>query len=375
LIQDFPFLEVCSDASGGNLKVPKRDYTETGAIPIIDQGKQRIGGYTNDRTFIFRSADLPVVIFGDHTCCVKHASEPFAMGADGVKILKPKPGIDSKYLYHFLQQIQLTDGGYDRHFKYLKRIQIPIPFKNGKPDLAEQKRIAAILDKADGIRRKRREALQLTDDFLRSCFLDMFGDPVTNPKGWEVVDFKDIGSSRLGKMLDKGKETGDCQFPYLANFNVRWGYFELDNLREMDFGVADRVEFELKDGDLLICEGGEVGRAAIWRNKQQNVYFQKALHRVRLDPKKALPEFGQYFMWFMAKHGGFKDFTNSATIAHLTGAKLKGLPVSLPPLDLQKRFAQIFLAHESEKALATKHLDQCEDLIASLQQRAFKGEL
>ena len=63
----------------------------------------------------------------------------------------------------------------------------------------------------------------------------MFGDPVTNPMGWEVVQFETIGTSRLGKMLDNGKQSGDCQSPYLANFNVQWGRFELNELRQMDF--------------------------------------------------------------------------------------------------------------------------------------------
>jgi type I restriction enzyme, S subunit len=108
--------------------------------------------------------------------------------------------------------------------------------------------------------------------------------------------------------------------------------FKVDELRTMDFNEGDRREFALHDGDLLICEGGEVGRTAIWRDQMKNVYFQKALHRVRLHAAVAVPECIQYFMWFMANNGGFKDFTTSATIAHLTGVKLKNLPTSVPPL-------------------------------------------
>ncbi len=250
-----------------------------------------------------------------------------------------------------------------------KKLKIPLP------PLAEQKRIAAILDAADVLRAKRRESLAQLDTLLQSTFLDIFGDPVTNPMRWEVVKIQEIGASRLGKMLDKGKQTGDCQFPYLANFNVQWGSFELTELRCMDFTETDREEFKLKYGDLLVCEGGEVGRTAIWRCERENVYFQKALHRIRLNPSKSVPEYVQYYMWFMAKNGGFRDFTNSATIAHLTGVKLKGLPFPLPPLDLQRRFAAIVEFVEQQKSRLRAHLVELDTLFASLQSRAFNGEL
>ena len=251
----------------------------------------------------------------------------------------------------------------------LKSLRIPLP------PLAEQKRIAGILDAADALRAKRREALAQLDTIIQSTFLDMFGDPVTNPMGWKVVQFETIGASRLGKMLDNGKQAGDRQSPYLANFNVQWGRFELNELRQMDFDEADREEFQLRDGDLLICEGGEVGRTAIWRRELDGVYFQKALHRVRLASRRAVPEYVMYYMWFMAQNGGFRDFTNTATIAHLTGIKLKSLPTPLPPFDLQCRFATIFESVEQQKASQRAHLAELDTLFASLQSRAFRGDL
>ena len=290
--------------------------------------------------------------------------------------------IHIRYVRHFLDSaiVQLSAQGRgvaqnNINSTILKALEIPIPHKNGKPDLAEQKRIAAILDKADAIRRKRRQALQLTDDFLRSLFLDMFGDPVTNPKGWEVAELGSIAQSRLGKMLDTKKQTGNSSCPYLANINVQWGRFVFEELRQMDFSEADKEEFKLINGDVLVCEGGEVGRSAIWRNQKANVFFQKALHRIRLDQNKVLPEYFLYYMWFMSKHNGFKDYTTSATIAHLTGVKLKTLSVPIPDLNLQKIFQQIhYKLNKINKAL-DKCAAESKNLFASLQQRAFKGEL
>ena len=283
--------------------------------------------------------------------------------------------VDSRFGNHWINapdtrfRIRHLVKGIHLYPKDIARLQIPLP------PLAEQKRIAGILDAADALRAKRREALGQLDTLLQSTFLDMFGDPVTNPKGWDVVAFESIGNSRLGKMLDKGKEVGDCQFPYLANTNVQWGRFDLAALRTMDFSESDCEEFKLEDGDLLICEGGEVGRTAIWHGAHDRIYFQKALHRVRLDPTVAVPEYVFQFMWFMAKNGGFRDLTTSATIAHLTGVKLKRLPCPRPPLELQHRYAAIVKSVEHQKASQRSHLAELDTLFASLQSRAFRGNL
>ena len=294
-------------------------------------------------------------------------------------VLRPdKDQLDSRFLFHWVKtgafvqrMVDVATGANYPAVSDAKVKASKIPF----PPLAEQKRIAGILDAADTLRAKRREALAQLDTLLQSTFLDMFGDPVTNPMGWDVVQFETIGTSRLGKMLDNGKQAGDCQSPYLANFNVQWGRFELNELRQMDFDEADREEFELRDGDLLICEGGEVGRTAIWRRELDGVYFQKALHRVRLASGRAVPQYILYYMWFMARNGGFRDFTNTATIAHLTGIKLKSLPTPLPPFDLQCRFAAIVQSVERQKTSHSAHLVELDTLFASLQSRAFRGDL
>lgn len=304
---------------------------------------------------------------------------PIAFGSTEFHVFRAGNQLVSSFLFHLLQlpavrkagaaQMQGAAGQKRVSAEFFKGLKIPLP------PIEEQKRIAAILDAADALRVKRRESIAQLDALLQSTFLDMFGDPVRNPKGWETVRFEEIGASRLGKMLDKGREKGSCQYTYLANFNVQWFHFDLENLRTMDFCNSDREEFNLQKGDLLVCEGGEVGRTAIWKGEQEDVFFQKALHRVRLDPEKAVAEYVQFFMWFMAKNGGFKDFTNSATIAHLTGVKLKTLPVPLPPLSLQRRFASIVEAAERQKARLRAHLDELDALFSSLQSRAFNGEL
>ena len=313
-------------------------------------------------------------------CAIYQGDPPALIHGMNLLALRVDPDVAaSRYVYWMLSSTgfrrklpRITKDSVNQssfNISSFKKLQIPLP------PLDEQRRIAEILDKADALRARRRAALAYLDTLTQSIFLDMFGDPVTNPMGWEVVAFESIGNSRLGKMLDKGKEVGDCQFPYLANTNVQWGRFDLAALRTMDFSESDCEEFKLENGDLLICEGGEVGRTAIWHGAHDRIYFQKALHRVRLDPTVAVPEYVFQFMWFMAKNGGFRHLTTSATIAHLTGVKLKRLPCPRPPLELQHRFATIVESVEHQKANQRAHLAELDTLFASQQSRAFRGEL
>ena len=223
-----------------------------------------------------------------------------------------------------------------------------------------------MLDKADALRQQNRQLLALYDQLLQSTFIELFGDPVKNPKGWEVKKLGEVCDARLGKMLDSKKQTGLSKFKYLGNSNVLWGRFKLDDLMEMDFTEKERQEVSLKKGDLLICEGGEVGRCAIWKEELEDCYFQKAIHRVRLHLNIMIPDYLQFLMWFYAKNGGLKDFVTVATIAHLTGVKLKSLPIPVPPLPLQEHFAKIVEQIEVQKAQVGRSLAESEALFAGL---------
>ena len=112
--------------------------------------------------------------------------------------------------------------------------------------------------------------------------------PYPLPEGWKWARTYQVAESRLGKMLDKAKNSGSA-YPYLRNTNVQWGRFELDDVKDIFLEPRELDEYRLKAGDLLICEGGEPGRCAIWRDEREEMYFQKALHRVR-TLGRVLPE-------------------------------------------------------------------------------------
>lgn len=158
--------------------------------------------------------------------------------------------------------------------------------------------------------------------------------PFEIPESWKWVRLPAISASCLGKMLDKQKNTG-ISMPYLRNVNVRWGSFDLSDLLEMKFEDVNDERFLIRKNDLVMCEGGEPGRCAIW-TAEQPIHFQKACHRLRFSQELHVPFF--YFLFCLyAENGILKSLFTGTTIKHLTGQSLDKIVVPLPPLVEQKR--------------------------------------
>ncbi|NWG06123.1 MAG: restriction endonuclease subunit S [Chloroflexi bacterium] len=271
----------------------------------------------------------------------------------GLSVIRVGEKLDRDFLLYFLRfyEPELAKAGTGSTFAAIARedletIKIPLP------PLTEQKRIASLLARADYLRHLRRTAHELGESLLQSVFLEMFGHVRVNDKKWELAKFEDVCQSRLGKMLDDKKQTGKHKRQYLRNFNVQWFRFDLSDIAEMDFDEKDRKEFRLQYGDILMCEGGEVGRCAIWKNQIEECYFQKALHRVRPNAELVKSEYLVHLFWWLAQTGGLGDFTSQVTIAHLTGEKLKELVIPVPPLSLQDEFAGVVARVEGLLALS-----------------------
>ena len=238
--------------------------------------------------------------------------------------------------------------------------------------LDRQKEIVNILGRIECVISSRQQELQKLDELIKARFVEMFGDVIHNDRKWECKQFSDITTSRLGKMLDAKHQTGTCKYPYLANFNVQWFRFELDNLNEMDFNEKDREEFCLEDGDLLVCEGGEIGRCAVWHNQVKKCFFQKALHRVRCNQDIILPDYLAWWFKYNCENGGFAAIEGAkATISHLTGVKMKMLDVTVPAIELQEQFADFINQVDKSKVAVQNALDETQKLFNSLMQQYF----
>ncbi len=156
---------------------------------------------------------------------------------------------------------------------------------------------------------------------------------------WPTVRLGDHVDSCLGKMLDKEKNRGEF-YPYLGNKNVRWGSFDTDDLAQMRFEEHEHDRYGLKFGDLVVCEGGEPGRCAIWKEQIPGMKIQKALHRIRV--RETLDNRFLHYWFLLSNRTGFLDpYFTGTTIKHLTGKAIAELPIPLPPLPEQRAIAHI----------------------------------
>ena len=186
---------------------------------------------------------------------------------------------------------------------------------------------------------------------------------------WETKKLEDLADFYLGKMLDKKKNKGDYR-PYLANVNVRWGGFELDDLREMRFEDREKERYGLEYGDIVMCEGGEPGRCAIWKNQIPGMMFQKALHRIR--PNATLDyRFLYYSFLNRGQEGGFDQYCTGATIKHLPRQNLAKVEVAVPPLETQRAIASILSAYDDLIENNTRRIEILEEMARRLYEEWF----
>jgi len=168
------------------------------------------------------------------------------------------------------------------------------------------------------------------------------------PTHWKIAPVYARYEVALGKMLDAKRVTGEFSGRYLRNVDVQWDAVNTEGLPEMDFAPSERDRYLLRRNDLLICEGGEVGRTAIWRGDGADCFYQKAIHRVRPRSEKEFPRFFYYLMHMLAKRGVFVAGGNPNTIDHLTAEQLRHYRLPFAPPNEQPAIAT-FLDQETAR--------------------------
>ena len=296
-------------------------------------------------------------------------------------IIRPKPNLlDSRYLAYAMQNPAFLSEAIGRKtgvairrvvLKNLKSIDLPLP------PLDEQRGIVAVLDKAfAGIatatanaQKNLTNARALFESYLQSI-LSKRG------AGWVDRSIGEIADTALGKMLDKQKNKGELH-PYLRNINVRWFEFDLKDLLQMRFEASEVDRYSIKSGDVVICEGGYPGRAAIWES-EKTIYYQKALHRVRFK-NTLMARWFVYILYYADSVGDLKSHFTGSGIQHFTGQALKRFLIPVPPSDgLPDLIAGLDLVfHKTNSAMASyqRKMSLLSELKQSLLQKAFAGEL
>ncbi|MCP4269635.1 MAG: hypothetical protein GY777_29365 [Candidatus Brocadiaceae bacterium] len=364
------FVKVVKDCTGGNAKIKQSNYLPEGLLPVVDQGQEIVAGFIDDESMKYKG-DLPCVIFGDHTCILKYVDFDFVLGADGTKILVPDSGkVNVKYLYYFLNTVHIPNRGYSRHFKYLKRCKIPVV------SLSEQKQIVQILDTADTLRQKRKEQLNLLDDYLKSVFFEMFGDPVINEKGWKQHSLSDVGEIQGGLQVTTKRRINPIEVPYLRVANVYRDRLNLNEIKVIKVTKSELQRTNLCLGDILIVEGHgnrtEIGRTSVWDGSIDPCVHQNHLIRIRINMNIALPIF---ISNFLNSDGGRRQlFSMGKTTSGLntiSTSNVKALKVILPPLEFQKKYQSILNDTQQTKQKMRASLDEMDNHFNALMQRYF----
>lgn len=306
-----------------------------------------------------------------------------------VCILRPDESIvDAAYVTHILnsngvrKQLDKFIKGTTRQRisrTNLEQIRIPLPH------LPEQRRIAAILDQADALRAKRREALVQLDSLTQSIFIEMFGDPVANPRGWAVKKLRDIST----KILSGTTPNGGSQVYvsdgvlFLRSQNVWKNSLLLDDVAYIDEDTHSKMrKSSLKNKDILITKTGRIntensslGRAAIFTGKDNSANINGHVYLVRLNEGEM-----HKFVLYILTTDAYREYIRSVCVGgidkrQINKEHLEEFPIISPPFDLQHRFAASLESIEKQKSVFRAQLDELEHMFSSLQHRAFRGEL
>ena len=290
----------------------------------------------------------------------------------------PNRRVENRYLYHFLRTVDFYGLASATTVPALRkseleRLRVPLP------PLAEQKRIAGILDATDALRTKRREALTQLDAFLQSTFLDMFGDPTTNPMGWVESPFGDIvADSKLG-LVRSSKEFGwDFKIPYVRmNAVTGSGHFLPEEVQSTHADREEAEDFALQPGDFLFNTRNSrelVGKVCVFPGPK-GWLFNNNLMRIRFRADVEPWVIAMQFRFRRVQRELEKRKSGTTSVFAIYWKSLRTLPVLVPPLDLQHRFAAIVESIDHSKASQLAHLAELDTLFASLQSRAFRGDL
>lgn len=357
------FDEVFEDKTKYGTKIKTDEYQEEGAHFIIDQGQEQVAGYTNLEKGIFK--DVPAIVFGDHTRVIKYIDKPFFLGADGVKVLKCRlPNANYKYLYYALRYAKIPNTGYNRHFKWLKEIKIVYPDDN------KQAAIVEILDKVSTIIEIQKQQLQKLDELVKSRFIELFGDPKQNPKGYPVKEFDEIsvlitdGEHATPRRTDKG-------IYLLSARNILNHALQLDDVDYIDEEEYTRIARRVvpQAGDVLISCSGSIGRCCVVPEELRFQMVRSAALIRFVDTVK--PVFAE---WLITSDELQRQISMSATQssqANLFQGKIRKLRGYVPPMELQEQFAAFVEQTDKSKFAVQQALDKAQLLFDSLMQKYF----
>ena len=369
-------------------KTKQKEYLSSGTLPIIDQGKFLIGGYSNDVDNELE-CELPVIVFGDHTKCVKYINFPFVPGADGIKVLKPKEGIYPKYLFYYTQYLtyRIEDKGYARHYQYIEKEDVLLP------PLPEQERIVSRIEELFSELDNAVETLNATKSQLRlykqAVLKDAFDGNLTNSGAPEIKELASfIEQPRYGtskKCNYQDDITAYTEVYRIPNIDASTGTLDKSDLKYAQFDEDEIEKLSLKYGDILIIRSNGspsiVGTAGMVREQDITGLFAGYLIRIRISDHERLSP--KYLLRYLSSYDARRYIGNvsksTSGVNNVNAQEIKKIKVPYFEKEIQD---QIIYAIESRlsayvniEKTVNQALQQASAMRQSILKQAFEGGL
>jgi type I restriction enzyme S subunit len=361
------------DAVPRQPKIKRSAYQDSGRYPIVDQSQSDIAGYTDDESWLYQG-ELPVVIFGDHTRVLKLVNFPFCVGADGTQLLRPVAGNDIRYFYYALRNVDLTNYGYERHFKYLKEEEIPVP------PLPLQRRIAGILSAYDELMENSQRRIRLLEAMARALYREWFvhfrfpghekhprvASPLGDiPQGWEVKTIADVCESvSYGYTASASREEVGPKFLRITDIvpaTIDWAGVPFCEIPE-----DKATKYLLKPGDIVVARtGATTGYAKRLNKLHPDTVFASYLVRARAKAGVSnrmlgiVMESDEYKQYIQTNIGGAAQPQANAVV-------LTSMRLAVPPSSVGEKFDRLVapMIDEAELlAVKIQNLRRTRDLL------------
>jgi len=383
--------DICTTTQGGQItKANTSDTAYEGGYRYL-----YIADFISDKKLSFVDDEHDTKKVTENDLVMANTGSPGRVfkGKDGIlsnnlfKISFDLDVIDRDYLYLMLSSSIFQNvlqgqmkGGIQKHLGHatISRQEIPLPYpEDSEKSLKEQKRIAAILDKADGIRRKRKQAIQLADDFLRSVFLDMFGDPVTNPKGWDKTELGSLieKDDRLNYGVVQPGVHDEEGVPLIRSGDLYDFTPRVESLKHVskEINLKHRKSI-LRGNELLIACVGSIGKVGWVSEEMIGWNIARAVTRIPLI-KSVNREYIYRYLQSPVVQAYFEKETRAVAQPTLNVSLIAKTPVTLPPESFQKKFLIKYSMVSKYKNCQKEYFLSSNSLFESLSQKAFKGEL
>ncbi len=359
-----PFPETIRKTSvGRENQIPASEIKAVGRFPVIDQGQSFIAGYSDDESRLI-TRDLPLVVFGDHTRVIKFVDFPFILGADGTKVLKPRDDFDARFFAFALQSLNLPSRGYNRHFNLLKERSL------FRPELAEQRKIAGVLELTQRAIDQQQRLLSLTAELKKSLLHHLFTHGLCNepqrqtelgpiPQTWEVVKLGDLFGIKHGFAFDGEyfEESGEYILLTPGHFHEDGGF--RDQGRKTKYYTGEIPNgYLLQEGDLLVAmteqKSGLLGSSALIPSKGKFLHNQRLglivdLQAVRVD---------KLFLFYLFNTTPIRmeiaKTSSGSKVRHTSPGKIRNIRIALPSLDEQQNIADTLQAIDAKQDLVRR---------------------